>query len=363
MSRLRLFGVEPVTGIGLHARSVHEALARYESSWLTTEFVNASVPHQVAQAIQDSAPGDINLLFRDEPFAQDLAGRKVYWTVFESTRPPPGYEHWVSRYDLVLTPSHWAQTALLAYGLPPERVHVVPEGVNPTRHHPFKGRGPTAPGERTTTRFLMIGKYETRKGYEVAFEAFRWALAHNPQLELLVKADWITPTGAMQHPSFMALWQRHADLPIRVYTGQYTDAQMAQLRGEADCLLFPSLCEGWGLPLIECIAEGVPVMATDFGGHAEYLSCIQGLYHHIPAGVVAIDCPQWQAWYPRPDGDHGCWARVDAQVLAACMLRFGAGKPKLDTLLRAAQVVRTRFTWDAAASRLLEVLYGAWPPR
>ena len=46
---------------------------------------------------------------------------------------------------------------------------------------------------------------------------------------------------------------------------------LAPLYAVADCGIFPSRAEGWGLPIFECLASGVPVIAGSWTGQSEYL--------------------------------------------------------------------------------------------
>ena len=255
MRRIRLFGVQSNAGIGVHSQSLYQCLCRYEGGLFSVEFFNHASPAEVESAVASTSDTDVNICFFPESFAARLSGICIYYAVFESNRPSPGYEKWLKDFDFIFSPSNWGKNCMVQYGLPEERIFVVPEGVDPFVFHPF-GRSPAK--KDGPTRILMIGKYESRKGYAEALEAFRIAYQQEQNMELWLKADWVNPQGSAMHPEFIALAQGYTNLPVKLVSGLLNQAQMVDLYRQSDLFLFPSRCEGWGLPLIEAIASGLP---------------------------------------------------------------------------------------------------------
>ena len=80
-------------------------------------------------------------------------------------------------------------------------------------------------------------------------------------------------------------------------SGALSTSDMALLYNNYDALIFPSRAEGWGLPLIEAIACGLPVISTYYSGHAEYLSAIDGQFVRLDHQLQPINCPEFlQHW-------------------------------------------------------------------
>lgn len=147
------------------------------------------------------------------------------------------------------------------YRLPPERITVTPLGVDPAWAEPA---GPPLPG-LPAEYVLAVGTLEPRKGLDVLLAAYR-ELPAAPPLVLVGAAGW----GE-------ALDAAHLDPSRVIRPGYLTDEQVRAAVAHATLLAFPSRYEGFGLPPLEALAAGTPVVASDLpvtrevlGRHASY---------------------------------------------------------------------------------------------
>ncbi len=349
--RIRLFGIYNQTGIGTHALNIYNCLVQYKLKNIEIQKFSHFNESEVNAAIADSVDTDVNLHFYPSEYAPMLKGKNIYWSVFESTRPIPGYEQWDKTFDLILSPSEWGRQCMINYGIAPEKTAVVPEGIDPVKFHPFR----TSPPPKIP-RFLMIGKYENRKSYPEAFEAFHLAHQQNPNFEIWIKADWINGVQSVQHPEFLELCAKYSHLPITVVQGIASDEQMLELYHSATHFVFPSKCEGWGLPLLEAIACGLKVIATDFGGQSEFLSFVKNNYYSIPYTIEDIDCTNWKKTYYHSDDIYGQWAYVNPQKLKdifSYIIKENVSINHIDDSL----VIRDKFSWrKSTESLMIEIL-------
>jgi glycosyltransferase involved in cell wall biosynthesis len=353
--RIRIFGVFTETGVGTHARNILAFLQKIQNPQLIVEGIDHTRSEQVQQAIDNSHPSDINIHLFPDLFASRLQGQKLYWAVFESTRPPADFLNWFALFDRVISPSRWGRDCMIGFGAPSDRVTVIPEGVDPWVYHPYTKRS-----KKELIRFLMVGKYESRKGYEVALQAFELAFEKNPRMELWVKPDWLNGHHAQVHPEFVRLAQRYHHLPITVVNGILSTDQMISLYQDASYLLFPSLCEGWGLPLIEAMASGLPVICCEHGGQSEYLNPVKDKLIFIPYTLSPINCETWKKWYPHADGDYGKWASIDPAILANLLLHAANGD-HIEKAFEAAQFIRKEFSWERSVDALMNFIFQFTP--
>jgi glycosyltransferase involved in cell wall biosynthesis len=124
-----------------------------------------------------------------------------------------------------------AETIELA-GVPAERVRVIPHGVDPV----FTPDGPRADGDY----MLAVGTLEPRKNLSRAVAAAREA---GVELRVVGARGW----GGVE---------------VDGWVGEIPDAQLAALYRGARCVLYPSLYEGFGLPVLEAMACGTPVVTS-----------------------------------------------------------------------------------------------------
>jgi glycosyltransferase involved in cell wall biosynthesis len=177
----------------------------------------------------------------------------------------------------VVTPSRWAALAFERFGFPPERVHVVPHGIEPLVFCPDEAsRRATrdALGMRDAVVYLSVGAMTWNKGLDLLLAAFARVAETEPDVRLVLKgADAL-------YPSRDFVREILGDLPARaretvaarlVYEGRTLSARaMAGLSRAADCYVSPYRAEGFNMPVLEAMACGVPVLCTSGGPTDEF---------------------------------------------------------------------------------------------
>ncbi len=147
--------------------------------------------------------------------------------------------HGVQRADAVVAVSAFTRGELVELlRIPEERIRVVPNGIEPL----FSSAGPAASGDYV----LAVGTLEPRKNLAGAVEAARLA---GVELRVVGARGW----GEVAAPGWV---------------GRVDDEELAALYRGARCLVFPSVYEGFGLPVLEAMACGTPVV-TSRGGATE----------------------------------------------------------------------------------------------
>lgn len=170
--------------------------------------------------------------------------------------------------DLVVVNSTFTLKTFAEAGLDTGKVVVVPYGapapvlrlIRPAAGRPF--------------RFLWAGTFSIRKGAHHMLEAWR-LLRNAADVELHIYGAWTLPDRL-----------RGSLSPAIHFHGAIPQSELFDRYGEADALVFPTLCDGFGLVVTEAFAHGVPVITTDRAGAADIVRHGEnGLI--IPAGDVA----------------------------------------------------------------------------
>ncbi len=227
---------------------------------------------------------------------------------------------------LVLVPS--PIVAEEAEGLLPEargKLHVLPWGGDHALR--FDSRSPlpeTLLPEGRGPFFLCIGRVEPRKNHTLLLDAFTLLRKQSPGVRLLVAGPPGWETQEVQErlarldgdPASGVRWIR--DLP---------DELLFPLLSRAAALVYPSLYEGFGLPLAEALHLGVPSLVTQATAPAWV------------AGPAALAVPP-----------------SDPRALAEAMQTLAADPRKRRTLSAAALSRAEEFTWEKTARRLAALL-------
>jgi glycosyltransferase involved in cell wall biosynthesis len=159
----------------------------------------------------------------------------------------------------VVTSSEWSRRRLLAlYALPADRVFVATPGVN---------RADLATGTAAGGSLLCVATVTRDKGHDVLLDA----------LATLTDLSWrCACVGSLdREPAFVEVLRRRSldgGFSDRVcFPGARTGDGLDRTYAAADLVVLASRAETYGIVVIEALARGVPVVATDIGGVAEAL--------------------------------------------------------------------------------------------
>jgi glycosyltransferase involved in cell wall biosynthesis len=144
-----------------------------------------------------------------------------------------------------------------------DRVHVVPNGIDRAAPGNASAGHRVAGSERYV---LAVGTIEPRKDFPLLVDAFDMVAADIPDVRLVIAGQdgW----GA---EAFDAALARAHNRDRVVRTGWVDDQGRADLLAGASVFAYPSLYEGFGLPPLEAMAAGVPVVATRAGALPQVL--------------------------------------------------------------------------------------------
>lgn len=354
--KIRLYGRHNNLGGGIHFSEFSKALRQLHVIGNAVEEVDATNIQELQAAVLATTPVDINIWFWPAPAIEFSKGINVCWAIFETTKLPNWYVNHLKKFaNIIWVPSHWGRKVLIDNGINAKLIDVLPEGVDSKLFNPFHVKRPI---EQIPTpfKFLTIGKFEERKGYRQLLQGFKEAFQNSNEAILLIKADYYLNHDEKKE-ELENLIDSYGLTNVQTYWGDWSRESMVELYSFADAFVFPSRAEGWGLPLIEAIACGLPVMSTFYSGHTEFLEHIRNKFLKIDFVMESISDPEFKQYWPASDGDHGAWANPDVFSIARNLKKM-----RSDYFIQAkiaqenSDIVRKEYSWSGSADRALRSL-------
>ena len=254
----------------------------------------------------------------------------------------------------LITPSNWSKRGFMESGADPERVMVVPHGIDPELFHPLERE------ERESLRrelgwdgftFLSLGAMTGNKGMPLLLKAFTTLAEKHPEARLVLKGL----NGL--YDSRGRFTQLVADLnpaEIRILEPRLTWLentmgfdQMARLYQAADAYVSPYLAEGFNLPVLEAAACGALVICTGGGATDDFTS---------PEFALRIESREERSrqesgiWYHylQPNAEH---------LLHLMSTSLQSPEIRAEARVAGPAFVTQRFTWEKVTARLCRALF------
>lgn len=269
----------------------------------------------------------IPLLFPD-PYLLDASTRARYMARLQLIRAA----------DLVLAISQSTrEDAIRLLGLRPERVHVIDAGVADDFRPP--------PGDRAA---VVAGLVERVRGLRPGYFLYTGGVDFRKNMEGLIRAHAALPPAVRRDHQLVVVCRMSGDQRAHyeriaaeagaaddlLLTGFVSDTTLRELYQGADLFVFPSIYEGFGLPVIEAVACGAPVIASATSSLPEVTPSAEGLFD--------------------PE---------DLPSLTALMARVAEDGGFRDRLRRASVDRAGTHTWTRTAAATLEAMRERWDAR
>lgn len=223
-------------------------------------------------------------------------------------------------------------------------IYKVPLGVDFTIFNPVNRAVPSK------TIFLTVGKWEIRKGHDVLCKAFHkafnnddnvelWLLCNNPFLNEGQTRDWhnLFKSGPLGDK-------------IKFIPRQESSWDVCRIMNQVDCGVFLSRGEGWNLELLEMMACGKQVIATNATAHKEFCTSQNSLLVETYGTESAND----GIWFT----GQGNWQKItDESIEQVVQLMRDVHKRKCegqDLFNYVGVETAKNFSWDNTARKLIE---------
>jgi glycosyltransferase involved in cell wall biosynthesis len=234
---------------------------------------------------------------------------------------------WHALHDssVVITDSEFTKLDILrSFHIREEKIITIPLGVSEEFHQnvdpslveEFKSKF-----KLQCPYILFVGNTKHHKGVDVLLRAFKEVIISFPEIELVFAGG--VPEA---HKSIRELIN-NLDLSIRIKSlGRISNEELILAYKGAEMFVLPSLYEGFGLPALEAMACGVPVIVSDAGSLPEVV------------GNAAFICKS---------GNYGMFAEAMINLLRDPMVR--------NEMIERGRVHSACFSWRITAQKTLEV--------
>ena len=284
---------------------------------------------------------------------RSLNGREVIYVTGNHTVSGDTVSELARRFEILLAPSEHVLRPYTGAGWNRFRSGVVPHGIDPSVFYP-KCPSIVFP---TNKRFKFLQTsfpWITEKGFDLTVKAFCQAFSCDDDVSLVLRVPCVESARArhnsvdrLQSLVNEAMRVRRApeivlieeDLPFNKRGSVYTSA---------DCYVHPLRAEGFGMTILEAMACGLPVIATNWSGPADFLSPLWS-YAIRHSGLFSERSPGGNAlrFHVEPDLGH----------LTYLMRYVYENQSEAKALgLRAARIAHNNWTWTHAAIKLTSAL-------
>ncbi len=301
---------------------------------------------ETAQTFDSQAPC-IKIWHQNQMAERIGSGKFIGFPIFELDTFSDLEKHHLNSCDELMVCSKWAKQVCLdqlymspnghTYLDADAKVHVAPLGVD-------AGLFPPAPVRQDDkTIFFNCGKWEIRKGHDILINAFKKVLEHGEDAEL-----WMMCDNPFNTPQEDAKWKQLYNHPkVRCISRVDTQQEVYNIMSQVDCGVFPSRGEGWNLELLEMMAMGKHVIATNYSAHTEFCNEENCGLINITDTEPAFD----DKWF----FGQGGWAKIEAHqemFLYIKMMKFILDKK--NTTNWAGVETSLKFSWQNTAKEIIK---------
>lgn len=279
-----------------------------------------------------------------DAFIKNSGRYRIGFTMLESDALPADWVHQANQMDEVWVPSHFTRDVFTQSGVR-RPIHIIPLGFNPNYFHPgIQGHKPT-----DSFVFLSVFEWIERKAPETLLRAYVSEFKRSDDVVLVLKIFNHDPRFDVHQRIHEIVNRPDAPRVVVILNQEIAEHQMGSFYRSADCFVLPTRGEGWGMPILEAMACGLPVIATDWGAQRDFFNDRLGYPLRVRQLIPAVARSPYYAGsrWADPDIDHLRYLMRYVYEHPAEAREKGA---------QAAAEVQQCWTWEKAVDRIIERL-------
>ncbi len=261
----------------------------------------------------------VNQFFPTQVPLAEAATVNVCRTMFESDRIPAEWIDACNGYDYLWVPSEFHVAAFARSGVDKSKLRILPEAIDAELYR--QQSESLWPRGNSGFTFLSTFVWQPRKAWDILLEAYcrEFSSGENTSLILKVFPDHGQSPEAIEAEAWGFIQNRlgltrDGAPSIRFVHDSIPVNDMPRMYHSADCFVLPTRGEGWGRPLMEAMACGLPVIAPTFGGQSAFMNSDNA---YIVDHTVVPVSPEVAEQYPKFAGHN--WAEPSLSHLRQLM--------------------------------------------
>ena len=200
-------------------------------------------------------------------FYDSYKGPKIAYNVWETTKQPEDFFNKLKDFDELWVPSKWQRDVTIAQGYDPNKIKVVPEGVDINTFYPKEETHELTSDGRF--KFFLAGRWDYRKSTKEIIEIFLKTFDKDEPVDLIVSIDNPFSGDNLETTENRLKHYGLEDERIKIVHFPNREDYIKLLRS-SNVFLSCARSEGWNLPLIEAMVCGTPSIYSNCSGQLEF---------------------------------------------------------------------------------------------
>jgi autotransporter strand-loop-strand O-heptosyltransferase len=275
-------------------------------------------------------------------FYDEYYGPKIAYNVWESTLQPEEYFNKLKEFDELWVPSKWQRDCTIVQGYDPNKIKVVPEGVDVHTFYP----DPQVKHELTFDgrfKFFLAGRWDYRKSIKEIIETFLKTFDKDEPVDLIISVDNPFSGDGMKTTEERLKHYGLEDERIKVLHFP-SRTEYIDILKSCDSFVSCARSEGWNLPLIEAMACGIPSIYSNCSGQLEFA---EG--KGIPVNIIG-EKPVDASTYSHFNNSIGNYYEPDFNDLSKKMRDVVTNHNEYKEIaLSQSEGIRKKFSWERVA--------------
>jgi len=281
-------------------------------------------------------------------FYDNYLGPKIAYNVWESTLQPQQYFNKLQEFDEMWVPSKWQRDVTIAQGYDPNKIKVVPEGVDVNTFFPEETSHELTSDGRF--KFFLAGRWDYRKSIKEIIETFLKTFDKDEPVDLIVSVDNPFSNDGLNSTEERLEHYGFTDDRIKILHFPPREEYIKILKS-CDAFVSCARAEGWNLPLIEAMACGTPSIYSNCSGQLEFAEG-KGLPVRI-----SHELPVSASTYNHFNDNVGNYYEPDFNDLGKQMWNVVTNyKMYKQMALEESEIIRKDFNWERVAEIGIETL-------